>query len=554
MFRHETTAIVPERVVDLDVRPLGRSDQQWLLRMGVEWPQDETDWLDGVNALAQVGDMHIQPGMDDATTDSIMRAREEFLALMSNISVQAIESLRSINQTLMPTGTIIGTQRVLATHEIDGLAVNDFPGLLAYGPAGMADKLQHLQTLGIDVPRVVEKFPSILSYRPDTLKHKIELLSSLGMDATTTLVRYPRILMIPDQQIHERAAAFRKHGLSVSDVVEALPSLMSLLPETIDKKITDLRQLGIKPGTYEKNLVMLAYATESVEEKLRFYEGLGFDATALVNKAPESLNYSQAAIESKIRNLNDLGLNADVIITKHPIVLYYSETTLASKVRSLLESGITVAAIERGPAIVNMSEASINEKLAEWDDMGLNAPLIINSHPALLNLSRQNIEAKLAFLDERGFDARLLVHKKPSILALTPDTVAEKLRIAVAAARAWGWGEPDQQAIRLITEWPMLLTYSPAKLRTTARLATEALGQKEGASVSGVEISSMVTVNIEQAIVAFLEHGAEIAHPRDVVRLSKQYKSLGKQALTERIAAVPDSTVTRAYFAQTGRL
>ncbi|HJQ09152.1 MAG TPA: hypothetical protein VJ836_06755 [Candidatus Saccharimonadales bacterium] len=209
---------------------------------------------------------------------------------------------------------------------------------------------------------------------------------------------------------------------------------------------------------------------------------------------------------------------------------------------------MTTTGIERGPQVLNFTPDYVAEKLRALNGLGLPAVKIANTHPATLNLRSEYVSEKLAFLTGLGFNAVHLIEKKPGILALTAETVKAKVRIFNAAARAWGWEEPEQQAIRLVQEWPVILTYSPTKLRTLARMASSAFEARDGATVRGTEVSALVSTNLEQAVVAYLENEGEIIRPKDVVRLAKRYKAIGKQALRERIISERRNPVVVTYL------
>ncbi|HJQ09153.1 MAG TPA: hypothetical protein VJ836_06760 [Candidatus Saccharimonadales bacterium] len=327
------TIVGPEKY-GLDTSLLSYKDKQWLTHLGMEWPslEQEESCLIELNTVAIRGDEHIKPGMPERQVQEIMEAREVFLNLFVNVSDETVEELRGLNATLMPTGTIIATQRVLETNGISGLVVNDFPSILSYGPDGVSEKIRVLSELGVELPAVVNVFPSILSYSSQTVRDKVGVLNALGVAGKEVVSRYPQILKLSSQQVTDRAAYLASYGLNVSKAITALPSLINLLPETVRRKVGELERLSIRRASIADNPMILGYATESVEGKMELLRRMDLDPVAVIAEAPEVLSYAQHSVEQKVHNIKQLGFTPKKILGKHPMLLYYAPESLATKV------------------------------------------------------------------------------------------------------------------------------------------------------------------------------------------------------------------------------
>ena len=542
-------AVISPEIAEL-YAPINENDRQWLGTLGVVWDaeEDTSDWLTSFNNVVTQGSVHIETGMSEASILNILIAREEFFASCMNIKPETIKGLKALNPCLVPLNTFIATQRLFAAEGINNLIVNERPGLLAYAPGGLVGTINSLKAIGVDVPNVTQKFPAILSYSDIGLSEKISVLTVLGDNLTPVINKAPDILAFAAETTRTRIEHLNHRGLDASKAISYLPSLLKLPVETIDTKLEELKNMGISVSIIDANPVILGYATESVAQKINNLKSLGLDATKVITALPECLGYAPQSIKDKFDKLTSLGLDAAKVINKLPDILYNSQDTLSTKITNLLRLGISTKAIERGPALTNFDPETVKTKLAELIKLGMNAQKVVNSHPAILNLSEDNISRKLTALQDYGLDALAVVETKPGILALTPEKARSKLLLLEAAGRSWGWQEPRKHIARIVQEWPLILTYSPGKLRTLIRVASEAFSPMAAESVSKTQLQALVTNNLEQSVVVYINHRGEISTPKDIVRIAKGYKHLEKAALRTIILGSTNDSVAKIYL------
>ena len=311
--------------------PLSSADQGWLENLGCLLPMgDEDDQFKYLNQLVQVGSIWINDAYNIGEAQ-VLKAREEFLDLLTNLDNDTREDFKQNNFWSMPLDTIVYTQRVLRNAGIDAAkVVNAHPPILSYAPESVREKLDNLMSAGIDAAKVVNAFPSILGYAPESVREKLDNLMSAGIDAAKVVNAHPPILSYAPESIKfklrvlysaARAWGVNDYRTPVNRIVEDAPILLSLKPDRnriliriindslqADSELSVNQVKGIVINKLESTLASYLehrgdiHTLEDIVRKSRQYKKLGKDALICIIDRPEYANDRAVRIYKRAYN------------------------------------------------------------------------------------------------------------------------------------------------------------------------------------------------------------------------------------------------------------
>jgi hypothetical protein len=204
--------------------------------------------------------------------------------------------------------------------------------------------------------------------------------------------------------------------------------------------------------------------------------------------------------------------------------------------------------IEKYPYIINYGPELAKNKISGLESLSINVKTLA-TNPSIFSSSVETIESKLKNLEAAGLkDASKVVNACPTLLNLSIDSVQAKLRALYAPARKWGWPNYEEKVNGFVDQWPQILTYSSAKIRTLVRIATETLPPHTADIVEIKDIRSAVKENLEAVVVGYLLGSNEVYGPEDIHKLANLHKKAGKVALQRIIAKHTDDPVVRVYL------
>jgi len=343
--------------------------------------------------------------------------------------------------------------------------------------------------------------------------------------------------------------------VSETQILEAREYFFSLLTKFEDRNLTrfkdshfwtmpldtvvltqrELFQQGIDgPKVINAMPSILGYAPESVREKLNNLAGLGIDGPKVINAMPQILGYAPESVREKLNNLAGLGIDGPKVINAMPSILSLAPESVREKLNNLASLGIDgPKVINAMPSILSLAPESVREKLNNLASLGIDGPKVINAFPPILNLAPESVREKLNNLASLGIDGPKVINAMPSILGFAPESVKAKLRILYSTARAWRVEDYKLVVNQFIENHPLVLNYKPDRNKIIARIISNSLDSQ--VNVNPQVLNSVLKQNLEATLVAYLNNQNNIHQIDELIKLSKTYKKLGKQALREII-------------------
>lgn len=487
---NEALSVVEQGENTSVISPISVQDRALLEAWGCEWPSsDEAAWLDEVNQLVARGSVWIKQAgeIGSEARNEVLQAREAFFDRLTALDQATRDELKDHAFWTMPLDTVIRTQRVLFDGGLDVVSiVNANPDVLGYAPEAVGEKLACLTDLGFDAQSVVNAYPTVLNFAPQSVRAKADNLTALGLKATEVISRCPAILTYSPQTVAAKLATLTNHGLNATRAVNQLPQLLNLLAETITSRINDLAERGI-------------------------------NATKVVNTNPVVLGFAPASIVEKLDTIASLDIDA-------------------------------VKAVNAAPVLLSVAPETLREKMSGLAGLGLDANKVANSYPVLLSLATESLAEKLQNLTAHGIDAVKATNAFPVILGYASDSLNSKINLLYSVARNWGVEDYRSTVNDIIGEWPVILGYKPDKIRTLARIASDTLPPLAGEAIAIKNVREVVINNLEATLAGYLENKDNIHEPADIRRFGQRYRSLGKAACLQIIAANQDDRAVRAYL------
>jgi len=198
------------------------------------------------------------------------------------------------------------------------------------------------------------------------------------------------------------------------------------------------------------------------------------------------------------------------------------------------------------PSILCYAPESVREKLNNLASLGIDGPKVINAMPSILSFAPESVREKLNNLAGLGIDGPKIINAMPSILSLAPESVKAKLRILYSTARAWQVENYRLIINKLVEANPMLLSYKPDRNRVLVRIISNSIASNE--DMDPKRILAITNTNLEATLAAYLENKHDIHQPEELIKLSRRYKKLGKEALLEIIRLnVSEDSVLKIY-------
>jgi hypothetical protein len=213
------------------------------------------------------------------------------------------------------------------------------------------------------------------------------------------------------------------HGISSAKVVAGSASILHYAPETIEETISHLGK-----------------------------EGLGLNATKIINTLPSILGMSIRSIDASISNLEELGINAVKCINGSPPILVRSPRTIRERVAYMDELGFdTHKIIRQLPNVLGYSKDALDQKIAYLRSLGLDPIKVLNTSPTTLSMSTETMQKKADNLAGLGLEPATIIRKFPKILTYDQDAIKDKFNHLL------GLGIEAQVAV---SKFPMLLGLS----------------------------------------------------------------------------------------------
>lgn len=212
--------------------------------------------------------------------------------------------------------------------------------------------------------------------------------------------------------------------------------------------------------------------------------------------------------------------------------------------RYLYGIGVDLAKLGRvAPTVLTYSLENVEEKVRTMLDIGIDPAQVINAQPGTLTTNIDTIKEKADNLEQFGISASRAINGCASLLRYSVENVNTKLRALGAVARMWGVDK--ERLITLIEDWPMILSYSPSKIKTLARIANDLPKMTE---FTRSDVSNAVTPNLEQVVVGHITSYEVLEAPKDIRRRARQYRHYSKEELRRIIAQHPSDPVAKSYF------
>ncbi len=190
----------------------------------------------------------------------------------------------------------------------------------------------------------------------------------------------------------------------------------------------------------------------------RVLESHNINGSKIIQTSPFIIGLAPESVEIKINNLRNLGIDACKAINSSPVTLSLAPEYIEAKIDTLNNLGIdAVKTVNSFPNSLGLATESINVKVENLNALGLNATKVINSCPAVLGYAPESIRTKIDNLNDLGIDVVKTVNSFPAVLGYAPESIRTKIE---------NLREIGLDNIKVINMAPMVLGLTTESIKT----------------------------------------------------------------------------------------
>ncbi|MDB5169869.1 MAG: hypothetical protein JWN82_265 [Candidatus Saccharibacteria bacterium] len=244
----------------------------------------------------------------------------------------SFEQFRQRTRLAVPLSTFISAQRTYAELGVDSVtAAQRRPYIFGTSAAKIKQVVVALEARGLDAARAINADPAFVGYGSSTIAKKLSLLQEVRLPMKT-IYSTPQVMRISRAKVD----ALDTLGLNVERVLRKQPGLMSLSSKTLVARFDNLVGLGLDATKVTNALpTALCLDPEGIDRRLNSINERGLPAVKVINTVPALLGLGSETISTKCDYLDSLGVTSTVAVTKMPGILCLSETTVRQRLRTI---------------------------------------------------------------------------------------------------------------------------------------------------------------------------------------------------------------------------
>lgn len=287
----QTQSISPELEQALNA-PLGETDIPWMSQLANR--DISTDDLSRAELLRKLDEPINGAKWDKQVRDDIKTVRDIFYKDILGIEGEdhplrhpyevAKNSLPKDEYFHPSIANLVSTQRLYDHYGVDTHKLFKQTPVAAflYGPKKVGTTLATMEANNLKPASILNRVPAAISFPADRITEKIDHLNTLGIDAVTTINKAPNILRKSEEFIDDRMKLFAGLGLDGLKIINEMPAII---------------------GLSDANLIHRYSTLEHILSSL----GANTTANELLDAKPILFTYSKAKLMAAARIIADHG-------------------------------------------------------------------------------------------------------------------------------------------------------------------------------------------------------------------------------------------------------